>query len=56
MTLNADLLVRDTNGNTLAKVELPGLPYEEFSLVESHVSSSGTIILTVALEQVSEDA
>ena len=49
--MNADILVRDGNGNTLAKAELVGLPYDGFSLTEAHVSTAGTLIVTVHLER-----
>ncbi len=48
-TLSADLIVRDVNGNTIARAELPGLPYEEFDLIETHVANNGTVIMTVEL-------
>jgi hypothetical protein len=46
----ADVLVRDGNGNTLYRAEMPEIPYEGFAVREAHVSDSGTLVVTVDLE------
>lgn len=43
-----NILVRDTNGNTLDRAWAHIIP-KEFSLDEAHMSDSGTLIVTLEL-------
>lgn len=44
-----DVMVRDTNGNTLGRFELE-TDGARLEVTEAHLSDAGTIIVTVALD------
>jgi hypothetical protein len=54
MTLPADVLVVDGNGNTLFTAEMPHIYLDTFEAGEVHVSDTGNLIVTILL--VEEDA
>lgn len=47
--VDAELMIRDTNGNTLGRMVVQNLPYRSFMVTEAHLSDSGTIVVTVEL-------
>ena len=53
--MNPELIVRDTNGNTLSIVRLEMPLFHILGVIEAKVNGSGNVVVTVALLETDDE-